>query len=71
MRGFPLDSSAIFKNYERKSLIMPDREAAPFAKWLQEHPDTLIISCDRGGAYAEGAKVGACRKDYKFATFDA
>jgi len=37
MSGFPLDSSAIFKNYERKSLIIPDREKATVATWLQGH----------------------------------
>ncbi len=29
MSGFPLDSSAIFKNYERKSLIMGNTYSVP------------------------------------------
>src|SRR5229473_6854224 len=59
MSGFPLDSSAIFKHYERKSLIMPDREAETLKKWLLAHPGVEIISRDRGGAFAEGARLGA------------
>src|SRR6266852_9816085 len=59
MSGFPLDSSAIFKHYERKSLIMPDREAETLKKWLLAHPGVEIISRDRGGAFAEGARQGA------------
>jgi transposase len=39
--------------------ILPDREAATLAKWLKEHVGVEIISRDRGGPYAEGAKLGA------------
>ncbi len=39
--------------------ILPDREAATLEKWLKAHEGVEIISRDRGGPYAEGARVGA------------
>ena len=39
--------------------ILPDREAATLEKWLKAHEGVEIISRDRGGPYAEGAKRGA------------
>jgi transposase len=45
MSGFPLDSSAIFKNYERKSLIMPDRKKQTIAHFLAhlEHKERVQV----------------------------
>lgn len=59
MSGFPLDSFDISERNERISLIMPDREAETLAKWLIEHPGVELVSRDRGGDYAKGAKQGA------------
>jgi len=62
MSGFPLDSFEISKRNERKSLIMPDREAETLEKWLQAHPGVEIISRDRGGNYAEVRIVDRVRR---------
>ena len=39
--------------------LLPDRSAASTAKWIEGHPEVEIISRDRAGLYAEGARAGA------------
>jgi len=39
--------------------LLRGREASPFEEWLKKHPEIEIITRDRAGAYADGAKKGA------------
>src|ERR1035437_6242819 len=43
----------------RVSDILPDRSAESFEAWLKQQPRIRVISRDRGGIYAEGARLGS------------
>jgi transposase len=39
--------------------VLPDRKAETAAAWMNAHPDIELLSRDRGGDYAAGARQGA------------
>jgi transposase len=39
--------------------LLPETTATSLATWLQAHPGIVVISRDRGGSYADGARQGA------------
>lgn len=51
----------ILVDLERRRVLdlLPDRSSEVLAAWLKTHPGIEIISRDRAGAYAEGARQGA------------
>lgn len=52
---------ALIVDLERRQPIalLPDSKAETFAAWLRAHPTITVISRDRAGNFAEGARVGA------------
>ncbi len=51
----------VMVDLERRQVVdvLPDRSAAGTARWLERHPEVEIISRDRCGLYAQGARQGA------------
>jgi transposase len=39
--------------------LLPDRKAETVKVWMQAHPEINLVSRDRGGEYAAGARAGA------------
>jgi transposase len=51
----------IIVDLERQTVvdILPDRSANSTAEWFKRHPEVEIVSRDRCGLYAQGARQGA------------
>lgn len=56
-----MNYGTVIVDLERRQVVdvLSDRSAASTAEWLKRHPAIEVISRDRAGLYAEGAREGA------------
>jgi len=58
-RGRTYGSILVDLERHRAVDLLPDRSTKTFATWLAAHPGIEVVSRDRSGEYAEGARQGA------------
>lgn len=58
-RGQRFGTILVDLEHHRVVDLLPDREAATIAAWLQRHPELEVIARDRGDAMIEAATTGA------------
>jgi transposase len=60
----------LIMDLERREVVdvLSDRSAATTARWFDQHPEVEIVSRDRCGLYAQGARRGAPHRRGKWPT---
>jgi len=58
-KGLTYGTILVDRARHRPGDLLPDRSRASLATWRRAHPGVAIITRDRAGAYAEGARDGA------------
>jgi transposase len=58
-RGYRFGTILVNLESHRVVDLLPDRQAETASQWMRHQPDLAVVSRDRGGEYASGAREGA------------